>query len=423
MKKSPLLLFNRILISLIVLHVSYADASCDDNQNFAWRDKAHKSCDWIKKSSERRCFYYLAGKNCPTTCRRCCDNDASFTFSDLLDAGTKRDCAWLEGDDKHRARKKYCSENSNVKQNCVKSCHNCPARQVDPHGIKMIYRSENEHSPSSFTENDWFSKWESHNENVRMTKTFETEPGDSRVVLRGKGEVKIDPGDNGELQSIRSPRVYISGASGVLWEDVELTAYGKYIQDVGPGSSSSGLTLVARSSHSLYTNSACHQTIYEGQTCSPCQAIGYYARIYSDPGAGKDEVAFQKEYYHDEEGYTVYTATRRVPYFPDGVLPVNQWVGMKFVVYTIPNTDQVQLELYYDDTDGTDGGNWILIHDSIDDPANPWKASSNKSVPSKCTVQNGDTILGPQHDCILRSDGSIVRWKKASARRISSAKL
>jgi hypothetical protein len=421
MKQSPLLLFNLILISLIVLHVSNANASCDDNQNFAWRDKAHKSCDWIKKSTEKRCFYYLAGKNCPTTCRRCCDNDASFTFLDLVD-GTNRDCAWLEGDDKHRARKKYCTENNNVKQNCVKSCHNCPAG-VDPHGIKMIYESEDDDSPLSFTENDWFSKWETHHQHIQITSTFQTEPNDSRVVLRGSGVVEIPSDNSGELISTGSPRVYISGASGVFWEDVELTAYGKYIRDYGNGSkSNSGLTLVARSSHSLYSASACRQNIYAGETCSPCKAAGYYARIYRHPGTGKDEIMFQKEYYHGETG-TVYTATRRANYFQDGRLPENQWIGMKFVVYTVPNTNQVQLELYYDGTDGTDGGEWILIHSSIDNPAEPWRASSNKSVPSECPVQNGDTVLGPQHDCILRSDSSIVRWKKASARRISSTKL
>ena len=120
---------------------------------------------------------------------------------------------------------------------------------------------------------------------------------------------------------------------------------------------------------------------------------------------------------------TVYTATRRVTYFPGGGLPVNQWIGMKFVVYTVPGTDTVQLELYYDGTDGTDGGNCILIHNLIDDPADPWKASSNKSVPSECPVQNGKTVLGPRDDCILRSDDSFVRWKKASVRRISSTKL
>jgi hypothetical protein len=120
---------------------------------------------------------------------------------------------------------------------------------------------------------------------------------------------------------------------------------------------------------------------------------------------------------------TVYTVTRRVTYFPGRALPVNQWIGMKFVVYTVPDTERVQLELYYDGTDGADGGNWVLIHNSIDDPAKPWKASSNRSVPSECPVQNGKTVLGPRDDCILRSDDSFVRWKKASVRRISTDKL
>ena len=302
-KQSPplLMFFNLLLISLIVPQISNASVSCDDNQYFAWNDKLHRNCDWIKRSREQRCFYYLAGKNCPKTCRRCCDNDASFTFIDLIN-GINRDCAWLEGDDKHRARKKYCSENNDVKQNCVKSCHNCPL--VDPHGIKMIYASEDDNSPKSFTSNDWFSRWETHNQHVQLTSTFQTEPNDGRVVFRGSGEIKIPIGSNsGELITKGSPRVYISGASGVLWEDVELTAYGKYIGDGSVGSLSySGLTLVARSSHSLYSQSACRQDIYTGYTCSPCNAAGYYARIYRHPGTNEDEIMFQKEYYHDETG-------------------------------------------------------------------------------------------------------------------------
>ena len=41
--------------------------------------------------------------------------------------------------------------------------------------------------------------------------------------------------------------------------------------------------------------------MYSGKTCSPCQAAGYYARIYRAPGVGKDEVMFQKEYFHEQE--------------------------------------------------------------------------------------------------------------------------
>ncbi len=68
-----------------------------------------------------------------------------------------------------------------------------------------------------------------------------------------------------------------------------------------PPSSSSGLTLAARSSHSTNAAYACEQEMYAGKTCSPCNAVGYYTRIYRSPGEGKDEVMFQKEYYHNQD--------------------------------------------------------------------------------------------------------------------------
>ena len=119
----------------------------------------------------------------------------------------------------------------------------------------------------------------------------------------------------------------------------------------------------------------------------------------------------------------IYSATRRISYFPNAVLPLNTWVGMKFVVYTIPNTSEVKLELYYDGTDGIDGGNWILIHEMIDSQG-AWLASGGREVPAACTqVPNGSPVLGPRDDCILRSDNSYVLWKKASVRRIDSELL
>ena len=92
---------------------------------------------------------------------------------------------------------------------------------------------------------------------------------------------------------------------------------------------------------------------------------------------------------------------------------------MKFVVYTIPGTSNVKLELYYDNTDGMNGGNWTLIHEYTDTPG-AWVASGGKEVPAECTeVPNGATVLGPRDDCFLRSDSSYVKWKKASVRRIN----
>ena len=51
-----------------------------------------------------------------------------------------------------------------------------------------------------------------------------------------------------------------------------------------------------------------------------------------------------------------YSATKRVPIseLANGV-PLDRWIGMKFVVITLPNGD-VRLELFCDLSSGTDGG-------------------------------------------------------------------
>ncbi len=98
---------------------------------------------------------------------------------------------------------------------------------------------------------------------------------------------------------------------------------------------------------------------------------------------------------------------------------------MKFIVYTIPGTTDVKLELYYDNTDGLNGGNWTLIHEFVDSPtSSPWLASGGNGVPPECTeVPNGASILGPRDDCFIPSDSSYVLWKKASVRSIGPGVL
>lgn len=115
-----------------------------------------------------------------------------------------------------------------------------------------------------------------------------------------------------------------------------------------------------------------------------------------------------------------YSATNRATYFPNGKLPEQTWIGMKFIVYTIPNTSDVQLELWIDETDGLNGGTWVKVHSFIDSP-DKWFVSGGAQLPSECTiVPNGSPVLGARDDCFLRTDSSIVKWKKASVRKIAA---
>eukprot|EP00521_Asterionellopsis_glacialis_P006029 CAMPEP_0195281954 /NCGR_PEP_ID=MMETSP0707-20130614/1047_1 /TAXON_ID=33640 /ORGANISM="Asterionellopsis glacialis, Strain CCMP134" /LENGTH=868 /DNA_ID=CAMNT_0040340893 /DNA_START=141 /DNA_END=2744 /DNA_ORIENTATION=- len=248
----------------------------------------------------------------------------------------------------------------------------------------------------SFGSRDWVSAWANYN--MTLDRSFELDPYDSRATMRSRGNISTTEGSDEIVfmgdGNVGSPRFYIDGD----WENVEFTAYGKYVRDINP-LPYSGLTLVARSGHATsYLN--------------PCDAAGYYARIYANSG----EVAFQKEYYHDSGVIgNVYSKSIRKNFFNGGI-PYDTWIGMKFIIYTVPETSDVQLELWLDQTNGTNGGEWILVHQYLDKEGS-WPA--NDVVPEICTnVTDAMPILGPRDSCFLRIDGSEVHWKDASIRRI-----
>lgn len=231
---------------------------------------------------------------------------------------------------------------------------------------------------------DWTSNWQESERT--LDAAFEMDPLDDRSVMRGSGEIVFG---NSLAKFKGSPRLYISNGAD-RWKDVEIVAYGNY-KNKGSVKSYSGLTLVARSNHDNYKNDG-------------CDAFSYYARIYLETG----ECAFQKEYFHGSS--TVYSASKRVDCFVGG-LPMNQWVGMKFRVTTVPSTSNVQLELYLDQNDS---GTWELKHEYLDEPGS-WP--STKYVPSQCPHDSGDTVLGAGNVCFLRTDGSSsteVHWRDAS---------
>lgn len=256
------------------------------------------------------------------------------------------------------------------------------------HGIDMLYASD-----TRKCKNDWVSRWSSK----RQTKKANAkDPGDSRCMQRGTGTITL----GSDICRMTERSRYYIYKSYKGYENIEFTAYGKYVSD-GKGLSYSGLTMVARTNHGNFDNG--------------CTGAGYMARLYRETG----EVSLQKEYYHGS--YNIYTASkRRSTKLWRGSLPTNKWIGMKFVVYTVSN-DSVKLELYIDMTEGRRGGDWIKVHEVLDKPGSWKKSTSAEEIPSSCDVQNGDTVLGSRDVCFLRMDGSSeteVHWTNASIRNI-----
>ena len=246
----------------------------------------------------------------------------------------------------------------------------------------------------------WVSNWEG---DVRFLESSgDVDPNDPNTRLRGKGEMTVG---NGLAIMYRSPRLYIENPDGEGWEDVEMTAYGRLVSE-GELDSYSGLTMVARSNHDEYSKKG-------------CEASGYYSRIYFETG----ECAFQKEYYHGSSNAnpsgTIYSGSKRVPCF-DGGLPLNEWVGMKFKVWTTPGTEDVNLELWLD---YNDDGMWTKVHSMVDTPG-AWLKTGSTEIPKECPHQNGDTVTRPGNVCFLRTDGdwnTEVHWKNASITNYLSA--
>lgn len=240
---------------------------------------------------------------------------------------------------------------------------------------------------------DWSSDWAEARTLDRNVISGDSDPLDVRSKPRGSGTIHI-LGD-GIAQFLQSPRLYVEQEAGVSgWENVEMTAYAMFVNTEG-AIDFSGFTMAARSNHDVYAEDG-------------CEARGYYGRIYLNTG----ECAFQKEYFHGDSG-TVYTRTNRVNCFSGG-LPLNVWIGMKFIVTTIPGTQDVQLELY---TDTVGDGSWQLRHSLVDTPGS-WLSSDSTTVPPSCPFLDGDTVLGPRNVCFFRTDGrsanTEVRWRDAS---------
>jgi len=128
-----------------------------------------------------------------------------------------------------------------------------------------------------------------------------------------------------------------------------------------------------------------------------CLAYGYYGMTAVD-----GHVFFKKKLWHYDDGYT-----RRLAQIDalDSIL--NDWIGMKFVVYDLENGD-VKLELWIDEGDMTN--NWRKVTELVDDGG--------------LSVEGEDCGTPPNHivregtRSSFRVDDSLFDFKKLSVREI-----
>jgi len=132
-----------------------------------------------------------------------------------------------------------------------------------------------------------------------------------------------------------------------------------------------------------------------------CEAYGYYALTAVD-----GNVYFKKKLYHFNNGYTKRLA--EVPALGD---LHDKWVGMKFVVYDLPNGD-VKLELWIDNGDMTN--NWHKETELIDKGNLAVEGGDDCGRQATDTIEDGTRVS-------FRADNSLFDFKKLSVREIDAS--
>jgi hypothetical protein len=211
---------------------------------------------------------------------------------------------------------------------------------VDKFGIKQLY-------PSAQNGMIWSSTW--NNGHARTftnaidpdDKWFDTDHGEGTYTIDGKGKLSAT-GDY--------VRMYVHDPALTReWsENLEITTYVTRVKET-QRVSYSGLQIFARTNHGTNAD----------ETVNLCDDRGYGAKVTLD---GRFE--FEKETRHDgKNGYSSVGT-----YSPWSSLPVNQAVGIKYIIYNVPNvTNKVKVELYRDLTGGLNGGDWKKMTEYTDD--------------------------------------------------------
>jgi hypothetical protein len=196
------------------------------------------------------------------------------------------------------------------------------------------------------------------------------------IGYSGSGVWNVDATSGTQEHGIR---MHVDSPSG-SWTNTEMTGYFKAV------SGSDQFTMIARHGPSYHDDNG-------------CQAYGYYGMTAID-----GNVFFKKKLYHFNDGYT----KRLAQVDALSSLSDNRWIGMKFVVYDLPNGD-VKLELWIDDGDMTN--NWRKVTELVD--------SGNHAVVGgdDCGRQATDTIDSGTR-VTYRVDNMEFDFKKLSAREI-----
>jgi hypothetical protein len=210
-------------------------------------------------------------------------------------------------------------------------------------------------------------------------------------VLVGDSTAKIS-GDSNETMEVDggSPRIFIEGP----WTNVEQTAYVK----LGGSITQPGMYVHvgARSNHEIMD-----------QNKNRC-GFGRYVAKFDHGRASGPKTACDKEVMHD-----LHTSEFNTKPFPG--FNQNKWLGIRLIVRTITQNNNVKVEAWIDTTGGKKGGTWTKNSEWIDDGTSQFQLEDKQHFIDACmTTDDPDTPLkingqGPHDPKNLNQ-----RWLKAS---------
>jgi hypothetical protein len=271
---------------------------------------------------------------------------------------------------------------------------------LDTFGITQLYPTK----PGSFS---WTSAhWNNGIERTIRNASDSGDPTDwTEDHSSGSDGFRID-GKGTMTMSGSGPRFHInsldsSKVAPQFFRDVEFTAY--YQRHGSAGQNWGGMVVGVRSGPLGHASPGGNN----------CDATTYYARFRND---GKWD--FEKELKHPESTYWSGSGfNRQDPLWNGSPLPLDRWIGMKYIVCNVNNNSQVRLELYIDSVSNgnpQDNGEWELVGTVTD--SGTWPSGDV----SGCTYAQDAIILQGNGTILMRTDGDTAIYTKVSIREIIS---